>query len=395
MQRWRQQPIAPTRLGAFGEVADNIEGAALAGRGPLDGTVLRVDTAHPDLDAARAEDQPVTRRNLAAGNRAGRHHADTGKRKHPIHRQTKSALDGMRGSRGVGGSRAVGKKSGKRRDALTGTARHWEDGGARVARRSQERRHIGDDRLTTRGIDAVDLGDHRDDFRNPYQLEDVEVLEGLRPRSIIGGDDQQHAIDRQNPGQHIGEKPLVTGDVDETEFGAVRQYRVSKTEIDRQTAALFFGQAVGVDAGQRPHQSGLAVIDMPGCGEDHLPLSNASCPVNPAWSSRQRKSKVSAPPVMCPITGIGRSRNNCASLSTAFPARETGRSASPALGSSDTGSAPLPIWLLASTISTAATPSRAEVIAGNRRSANAAISAFGRVSSRSAGNRSASRSGSA
>ena len=47
----------------------------------------------------------------------------------------------------------------------------------------------------------------------------------------------------------------------------------------------------------------------------------------------------------------------------------------PALGSSDTGSAPLPIWLRVSTISTAATPASAACTAGSRRRASAPISA--------------------
>ena len=105
------------------------------------------------------------------------------------------------------------------------------------------------------------------------------------------------------------------------------------------------------------------------------------------------------PPSMRPITGTGNARSRRASASTAPPRSALGASgvrASPALGSSDTGSAPLPIWLrgldhchrrravecLARPAARAARPSP--------RSRRA-----GRVSSRSAGSRAASRSGSA
>ena len=44
--------------------------------------------------------------------------------------------------------------------------------------------------------------------------------------------------------------------------------KVSEAEIDGDAAALFFFQAIGVDAGERAHQRGLAVIDVPGRADD-------------------------------------------------------------------------------------------------------------------------------
>ena len=45
---------------------------------------------------------------------------------------------------------------------------------------------------------------------------------------------------------------------------------VREAEIDRDAALLFFGQAIGVDAGQRFDERRLAVIDMTGRGDDHF-----------------------------------------------------------------------------------------------------------------------------
>ncbi len=49
----------------------------------------------------------------------------------------------------------------------------------------------------------------------------------------------------------------------------IRARPVGEAEIDGDAARLLLLQPVGVDAGQRPHQSGLAVIDMAGGADDH------------------------------------------------------------------------------------------------------------------------------
>jgi hypothetical protein len=43
---------------------------------------------------------------------------------------------------------------------------------------------------------------------------------------------------------------------------------MSEAEIDSDTAALFFFQTVGVNAGQGFDQRGLAVVNVPGCTDD-------------------------------------------------------------------------------------------------------------------------------
>jgi hypothetical protein len=55
------------------------------------------------------------------------------------------------------------------------------------------------------------------------------------------------------------------------EHGAVGQRRVGITEVERDAARLFFRQAVGIDAGQRLHQRGLAVVDVTRGANNHLP----------------------------------------------------------------------------------------------------------------------------
>ena len=50
---------------------------------------------------------------------------------------------------------------------------------------------------------------------------------------------------------------------------AVRRRQIGEAEVDRDAARLLLLQAVGVDAGQRAHQRGLAVVDVAGGADDH------------------------------------------------------------------------------------------------------------------------------
>ena len=66
----------------------------------------------------------------------------------------------------------------------------------------------------------------------------------------------------RSTGQHVSDETLVAGHVDEADLLAVWQREVGEAEIDRNPAKLFFGQTVGVDAGESPDQRGFAMIDV-------------------------------------------------------------------------------------------------------------------------------------
>ena len=134
------------------------------------------------------------------------------------------------------------------------------------------------------------------------------MLQGLRTRPVIGGDDQQHAVDRQHAGQHVGEEALVPRHVDKAELGAVGQRRIGEAEIDRQPAPLLLRQAIGVDPGQRLHQRGLAVIDMAGGGEDHgcRAASAGKLAEEGRLVLETAQIEQNAPASMRPMTGTGK-----------------------------------------------------------------------------------------
>src|SRR5687768_9108430 len=87
------------------------------------------------------------------------------------------------------------------------------------------------------------------------------MLAGLRLDRLVRGDDEQRAVDAADAGEHVLDETLVAGNVDEADLVVVGE-PAGKAEVDGDAAAFLFGKAVGVDAGERAHERGLAVIDV-------------------------------------------------------------------------------------------------------------------------------------
>ena len=54
------------------------------------------------------------------------------------------------------------------------------------------------------------------------QVQDVEVLLGLRHHAVVGGDGEQHEVDAVRAGEHVADEALVAGHVDDADARAVR-----------------------------------------------------------------------------------------------------------------------------------------------------------------------------
>ena len=70
----------------------------------------------------------------------------------------------------------------------------------------------------------------------------------------------------------------MPGDVHHARHGAVGQRQVREPELDRDPAPLLLAETVGVDPGERAHERGLAVIDVPGRADEeaiHGPKATA------------------------------------------------------------------------------------------------------------------------
>src|SRR5258706_2509113 len=244
-----------------------------------------------------------------------------------------------------------------------------------------------------RFVDLVDLGQRNRTRGDTEEQENIEMLTCLRHYAIVGGHDQQREIDPRCTGQHGMNETFVARDIDEPNDLAVVQWTVRVTQLDRDPARLFLGQAIGVHAGQRTHQRRLAVIDVPRGTDNHdsigRTLSLGNWATNAASSSSVRKSRISALSAMRPMTGTGNPRSAAASALSRRPVLLLSRQRTkrPALGRRSMGSDPLPIWLWTAPQATSNCAPTARASAGATLFASASISARGRVSRRSVGRR--------
>ena len=99
------------------------------------------------------------------------------------------------------------------------------------------------------------------------QPQDREVLVRLRPGALARVDDEQEDVDPGGAGDHRADEALVPGHVDERQHAAVADLERRVAELDRDAAPLLLRQPVGVLAGQRPDEPGLAVVDVAGCAD--------------------------------------------------------------------------------------------------------------------------------
>ena len=223
MQGRSDDPVAAPGLAAFGKAAGQVQRDALAGAGAVDRPVMRVNAAHPDLDPARADQSrsptatspaaavPVTTSPMPGSEKA----RSIGSRNRPLAGRAARAASAARAlSRRCSASAAIPSPV---------TLDTGKIGAAAEPGLVEQCRDFGFDLVEPLGRHAVDLGDDPGDLGDADQFEHVEMFEGLRPGAVIGGDDQQHPVDRQHAGQHVRQKPLVPGDIDKPQLGAVRQ----------------------------------------------------------------------------------------------------------------------------------------------------------------------------
>ena len=152
--------------------------------------------------------------------------------------------------------------AGRRRD---GEHRRPLEAGA-LDQRPHPARHRGDLGV----VHEVDLGHHRRARVHAEEIEDREVLAGLGHRAVVGRDDEEGVVDRGDAGQHVPDEALVARHVHEAEHRSVGPGVVREAEVDAQAPLLLLRKPVGVDPGQGLDEDGLAVVDVPRGGDQHL-----------------------------------------------------------------------------------------------------------------------------
>ena len=149
-----------------------------------------------------------------------------------------------------------------------------------------------------RRVGEVGLGDDEDAAPDAEQMKDVQMLLALRHHAVVGRDGEQHQVDSVRAGQHVADETLVAGDVNHARARTVGQREIGEAQVDRNPAFLFFLEAVGVLAGERLDQRGLAVIDMAGGADDGVGDGmmgdgggHGAKLRNRAYSARRRRQK--------------------------------------------------------------------------------------------------------
>ena len=100
------------------------------------------------------------------------------------------------------------------------------------------------------------------------EAQHVQVFRGLRHRAFVRRDAEDCDVDSSGSADHRAQESLVPGNVDHSRRADPRKLQVGVSGLQRDPPPLLLRQSIGVDARERPHQRGLAVIDVPS-GADH------------------------------------------------------------------------------------------------------------------------------
>ena len=248
-------PVATRQAGVRHTAAGQIERAALARHGALRRAAVGVQAAHA---CARAREQCVdfiAHVYFTGNHRAGDHQASACHGEGAIHRHAKPAAVRCLARLWVGQVVQAVQVRTQGRQPGTGDGRerkHWrgcERGGGEQL--LDLLRHL----LHPRRLDCIDLGQCHRAHAHAEQVENGEVLAGLRHRAVVSRDHQQRAVNAGHTGEHVVDKAFVAGHVDEAQrrcvcCGRVGVFvlQVSKAKINRHAAPFFFRQTVGINA---------------------------------------------------------------------------------------------------------------------------------------------------
>ena len=258
----RGEDHAAADLGG-GDAAE-VDGGTGAGLGAVDALLVALEAADASREAGGFDDDRFADLERAVDQGAGDDGSEAGDREGAVDWQARAVdvADIAEGVNGAveGGAEVVETGPG---DAGAGDDRCvGEAGGA------QQVVDIVGDEFEPLLVDEVGLGQRDDALLEVEQVEDVEVLAGLGHDALIGGDHEQGEVDAADAGEHVLDKALVAGDVDDRDFASAGQCGPGEAEIDREAAGFFFFPAIGVDAAERQDQGALAVVDVPGGADD-------------------------------------------------------------------------------------------------------------------------------
>src|SRR2546427_5585958 len=210
--------------------------------------------------AAAARGRP-SRRERPGDDRAEAAHGE-----HPVDGQARELAQPARRNR-LG---EAPERSAKLQQPLTRLRRDGKERRALEERAAHERRDLVLHELEPVALDEIGLGQHDEAALDVQERADREVLARLGHHALVGGDDEHREVDAADAGEHVLHEALMPGDVDDLDDEARGLLEEGEPEVDRDPARLLLGQTVGVDAGERLHQRGLAVIDVARRADDDV-----------------------------------------------------------------------------------------------------------------------------
>ena len=150
-------------------------------------------------------------------------------------------------------------------------------------------------------VHEIALREGNDSAANPEQPEDREVLARLRHHPFVSRDDEEREVDPGRAGQHGAHERFVSRHIHDTDNPDVRHLERCESQVDRDPAALLFRESIGVDAGQRANERGLAVVDVPGGPNDHgvMPTPGTAAAVFQPFRSHTSYARSGRPSVRC------------------------------------------------------------------------------------------------
>ncbi len=241
-------------------------------------TAVRFQSTHPRRELARQDAHRCISGNGTAPHGSRHDGPRSPHREDPVDRQTKEIVRRTRRYR-RGGRLDRGAK------LLDSAAIHdrgvaYAGAGLLQRRAGHGRSYVVAHELEPLLVDQVALGQRYDAAADSEYAEYREVLARLRHHSFIGRHHQQCEIDPGSTRQHVAHERFVAGHVDHAQHAAVRHGERREAEVDRDAAPLLLLEPVRVHAGERAHESGLAVVDVSGRAEYHVatqaPFSHAS-----------------------------------------------------------------------------------------------------------------------
>ena len=225
-----------------------------------EGPVVALQTSDPYPVRARRNQQVVADGDLASAQGAGDHGARAANRERTIDPQARSTPV-------CGGGNTFHQPIQSGRQGIDAPAvGHVDEYGLRLGQKCPINvlAHFESGQFEDLIVHETNFGQSHHAVGNAEELENPQMLLGLRHPPLRGGDDKEAGIDLADAGKHVLEKPPMPRHVHKADLAARFERGRCKPQIDCHPPGLLFLPAIGVGTGEGPDKCGLAVVNVAG-----------------------------------------------------------------------------------------------------------------------------------